>query len=659
MSKLLFHGIFSPDLTYSLTLACMNAQSIRKFVSALFFVFLIFSGVSVGFATEPTMSVTIEETDNPIVQAMGVSGDSNLIPGQYIVINVFVYDRNEDFDYAEIDLSNIGGGQKVRMEHKNINDRPDEPNYEPVRVPGYYYLSVKAFIPLDFTAGMYMIKVAAYDVKGNVGTADHALVISCSDVFKPVCGVDGSTYQNLCQAKFNDIQVFHEGECIRDFQCPEEFDPVCGEDGDTYFNACHAKNVNIAIRHDGSCNEQPPVEVCTLQYEPVCGVDGNTYSNSCHARIAKVEMKHEGICDDGKPQEVCPEQFDPVCGIDGDTYYNSCHAKLANIAIVRDGYCDETKPLCDDPYAPVCGVDGKSYWSACDARVGGIAIRHEGDCEGAGTAIDTGTVTAPVCASPYVDYRGECLDPILACKNPPKHFVPSSCIDKIEDGRYIERYKFQCETGYTKREKDCIRIGREGLPIEVPPAGYEDEVITTFSEYVNPFPDTNIQSLEGQAASELYRRAVLGGFPDGEFKGVRNVNRAELAKFLLLARHGKIDSITNNGKFADVKEGEWYVTYVVHAANLGMINGYPDGLFRPAQTVNTAEFLKMISKTFGLQENLSYSYSDVLTDSWFARFVGVAEKYKLFPNRVSRLEPARELTRNEVAVAIYQYLKNR
>ncbi len=193
----------------------------------------------------------------------------------------------------------------------------------------------------------------------------------------------------------------------------------------------------------------------------------------------------------------------------------------------------------------------------------------------------------------------------------------------------------------------------------LPPAGYEDEVITTFDEYNNPFPDTSLSTLEGKAAAELYRRGVIGGFPDGEFKGYRDVNRAELAKFLLLARYGYVDDISNNGQFYDVLEGEWYVKFVVTAANKGIISGYSDGSFKPANTVNRAEFLKMLALTFDLEMNLSYSYNDVFGGEWYAQYVGVAQEYDLFPTEGSYLYPSQLMTRSEVAIAIYQFLLNR
>ncbi|MDD5054716.1 MAG: S-layer homology domain-containing protein [Candidatus Peribacteraceae bacterium] len=194
---------------------------------------------------------------------------------------------------------------------------------------------------------------------------------------------------------------------------------------------------------------------------------------------------------------------------------------------------------------------------------------------------------------------------------------------------------------------------------KIPPAGYEDTVLTNIETYRNPFPDTDMTQLSGKAAAELYRRAIIGGFPDGQFKGDQPVNRAEAAKFLLLARYGSVDDIANSGTFPDVLDGQWYTKFVMTAAQKGIINGYPDGTFRPADQVNTAEFLKMLALTFGLQLNTSNTYSDVSANAWFARYAGIAKKYSLFPGRSASLRPGSVLSRQDVAVAIYQYLSSR
>ena len=186
---------------------------------------------------------------------------------------------------------------------------------------------------------------------------------------------------------------------------------------------------------------------------------------------------------------------------------------------------------------------------------------------------------------------------------------------------------------------------------------YTAPVISTINSSDNPFPD-NSSNLAGIAAAELYRRGVISGYADGEFKGGRAVNRAEAAKFLMLARYGnEAESQNLYERFPDTPSGEWYIPYIIKSADLGIINGYPDGKFRPDDAINTAEFIKMIALTFSLDENLLYDYNDVPDASWFARYAGATQKYGLFPQRLSYLYPDQLVTRNEVAVAIYQYLK--
>ncbi len=219
-----------------------------------------------------------------------------------------------------------------------------------------------------------------------------------------------------------------------------------------------------------------------------------------------------------------------------------------------------------------------------------------------------------------------------------------------------------------------VTLATSGVPFtgqtmnDGPAAGYEDEVRvndqqSTSSSRTPPshnwFNDIDTESDFGWAASTLADKGIIGGYPDGSFRSWQPVNRAEAAKFLLRARYGDILEIGNDHKFWDVRDGEWYVRYVVTAAQRGIIGGYPDGSFGPAKTVKTGEFLKMLTLTFALEQNLPYQFPDVAGDAWFAPYAGVAEHYKLFSDRGGYLDPGRELTRGEVAFAIARILEEK
>ena len=175
----------------------------------------------------------------------------------------------------------------------------------------------------------------------------------------------------------------------------------------------------------------------------------------------------------------------------------------------------------------------------------------------------------------------------------------------------------------------------------------------------NPFSDISVETYTGLAACDMFQRGVMTPASDGEFHGDRQIDRAQAAKLVLKSCHREM---TENplGTFWDVPPDEWYTVFVESAVLDGIVNGYPDGSFRPTTIVNRAEFLKMFSKACGLPENLdASSFQDVLSDDWFAPFAGAARVYGLFPDSSTDqlLKPVNPMNRNEVAIAIHQYFQ--
>lgn len=84
------------------------------------------------------------------------------------------------------------------------------------------------------------------------------------------------------------------------------------------------------------------------------------------------------------------------------------------------------------------------------------------------------------------------------------------------------------------------------------------------------------------------------GYPDGNFRPENTITRAEATAMFVRLERGTLSSSSKASYFKDVKS-EWFAEDVNYAAEKGYIGGYPGGYFKPHDNMTREQFAQMIS----------------------------------------------------------------
>lgn len=188
---------------------------------------------------------------------------------------------------------------------------------------------------------------------------------------------------------------------------------------------------------------------------------------------------------------------------------------------------------------------------------------------------------------------------------------------------------------------------------------------TTTESYEAPAEFTDVaghwaEDYINQAKDEGY----IQGYEDETFKPDQNITRSEAAKLIAMWLDSSIGEDTCvEGQFSDVSCGVWYAKYVIYLNNAGIIEGYADGTFAPANYINRAEALKMMLFAKALQDSgiadVINPFSDVSMTDWFYNYVMVGYKLSIIQGyEDGTFGPGRNITRAEFTKIFVETLLN-
>ena len=184
-----------------------------------------------------------------------------------------------------------------------------------------------------------------------------------------------------------------------------------------------------------------------------------------------------------------------------------------------------------------------------------------------------------------------------------------------EIGEWVVREATCTQDGL--RVKGCIHCGQTEQDWIIPALGHDvaESVVVTESTATKDgvaaghcgrcdldvelvlsriFTDTQPDWFYSDALDYCYDAGIINGLDEHTFGPTATLNRAQLVT--MLYRHAGSPTVEGENTFADVPAESFYTDAVIWASENGIVNGYEDGSFRPADAITREQIVTMLHR---------------------------------------------------------------
>lgn len=157
------------------------------------------------------------------------------------------------------------------------------------------------------------------------------------------------------------------------------------------------------------------------------------------------------------------------------------------------------------------------------------------------------------------------------------------------------------------------------------------------------------------AVDYLVEKGVIDGVGGNQFAPNKELTRGEASKIIALTLELDVN-MNEKTNLIDAKD-HWASPYIkaIQTGKSGVIDGYPDGTFKPNEFVTREEMTKMMVLAYGLEEdtNQSVQFDDV--SGWAADYIGILASLGIIEGKGEGLfAPKEPVNRAQAAVMIHR-----
>jgi hypothetical protein len=195
-------------------------------------------------------------------------------------------------------------------------------------------------------------------------------------------------------------------------------------------------------------------------------------------------------------------------------------------------------------------------------------------------------------------------------------------------------------------------------------ADYLNSQVVRFQ--VSTFPDVPFGSWACDEVDACVEAQIVSGYPDGLYQPSAQVTRDQMAVYVSRALAGGDSNVpepTQDPGFSDVSAGHWAYRHIAYAVAAQVVQGYPEGDYRPSQPVDRAQMAVYVARSMvdptgeeglaGYTPPTTPTFPDVASGFWaFEHIEYCAEEEVVNGYEDLKYHPEVIVTRDQMAVYV-------